>query len=296
MSNPASRIWLTLLLDGGQRESLSIEADSPLLDHLREALLGSPQAPALFEIPLREGAALLTLPARRLVGVLTEPPLPITLPATAAASAVAAVPADAAPTALTAPAGATAGLSVVRAVQVQHVLNRDQHRALLDFIAASQRRFTGGPGALRCPQFAPFDDLLAARVRQLLPKVCEQLRLRLGEPAIEIELSASNDGHRQPPQHGAGSGDSAQRRLGFVYSFHRQPKGFSGGTLRLYDRQVENGLLSAATSYKDVEPLENSLVFFEAIETFETLPVVCKSQQFMDSAFSIQGWVADAAV
>ncbi|MBS0471040.1 MAG: 2OG-Fe(II) oxygenase [Proteobacteria bacterium] len=74
------------------------------------------------------------------------------------------------------------------------------------------------------------------------------------------------------------------RVLSCVYYFHREPKAFTGGALRLH------AIGDAAARFVDIEPLHNSLVVFPAWAPHEVLPVDCPSQQFADSRFAVNCW------
>ncbi len=306
MTAIAPRLWLTLLLQGGHRESLSIEANSPLLDKLRDTLTGMLPSPWIFEIPIREGAGLLTVHSSQIIGAITEPPVPLTLPAHGQLPLPASViTVPSAPVQISvAGTGFAEGFSTARAIRVENVLTTEQHTALVQFASRNRQVFatstttTGYANyrdSLVCFSFPPFDDLLRHRVRLLLPKVAAQLELTLPEGDIEIQLTAHNDGHFYKMHNDNGSEAQKLRHISFVYYFNRSPKSFSGGALRLHDRQVDKGLLTAAATYKDIEPLDNSLVFFDSRELHEVLPVICPSRAFADSRFTINGWAARKA-
>lgn len=291
---PRPRVWLTLLLDGGQRESLSLDAAHPLLDVLMQ-VLRKESAPLLLEIPLREGAALLTVPSSRIIGVLTEPPLPLSLPAQKPAPVVSGrvgVPA---------PAGALPGVVPVRAAQIANVLTAEQHRELLAYVEKREKDFVASGTSTKMDnyrastllyEFQPFQDLLMARVRHLLPKALGILGMDEFEVAnIEAQLTTHNDNNYYKVHNDNGSEDTATRVLTFVYYFNRSPKAYTGGELVIFDRLIENGYQYAAESSKTVQPLDNSLVVFNSGEMHEVRRVDCPSLAFMDGRFTINGWV-----
>lgn len=294
---PNSRVWLTLLLQGGHRESLSLEASSPLFDKLRDTLSGAAAQPWLFQIPVKEGAGLLTIHSTQVVGVITEPPMPLTLqlpapPMDATGRSVLNIQAPV--------AGFTEGLSPSRAARIENVLSAEQHKALVLFATGNRQVFadsgtsTGAANyreSLVCHSFQPFDDLLRHRVKMLGPKVAAQLGLDLPDGDLEIQLTTHNDGHYYRV-HNDSSGEGFRHRIiSFVYYFHRTPKNFSGGELRLYDRDIKDGLLRPASTYKDIQPLDNSLVFFDSRDMHEVMPVSCPSKAFADGRFTINGWL-----
>ncbi len=297
-----SRIWLTLLLQGGHRESLSIEADSPLFDKLRDSISGAATQPWLFQIPIKEGAGLLTIHSTQVVAVITEPPMPLTLQLAAAPVRVPVAAATRPP--LNIHAGGTGfpeGLSPSRAARIENVLAAEQHRALVQFATRNKQVFvnsTTSTGAadyrdsMVCYSFPPFADLLRQRVTNLAPKVAAQLGLEVPDGDIEIQLTTHNDGHYYRVHNDSYGEESKHRVISFVYYFHRTPKCFTGGELRIYDRDVKDTMLRPGATYKDIQPLDNSLVFFDSRDMHEVMPVVCPSQVFADGRFTINGWLA----
>jgi SM-20-related protein len=78
-----------------------------------------------------------------------------------------------------------------------------------------------------------------------------------------------------------------RRVVSAVYYFHRLPKSFSGGALRVYPlagREKSN-------TFVEIEPVNDTLVFFPWWFPHEVLPVVCPSGQFEDSRFAVNCWV-----
>ncbi|MGG6296621.1 hypothetical protein ACQ4M4_19695 [Leptolyngbya sp. AN02str] len=68
---------LTVLLEGGQQHTIRVEPQNPLLQQLFETLIAKPEdrGQRVFQIPVKDGKAILCFPSDRLVGVVTEPPL-----------------------------------------------------------------------------------------------------------------------------------------------------------------------------------------------------------------------------
>lgn len=295
---PLTRIKLTVLLEGGGGESLIIEQDGVLHRQLRAALSGELAKGALLELPLRE-SVVLTIPAARLIGILQEPEHAPSIVQTAALpAAVVATPTEA-PVGVPAP-GEPNGVRAVFCAQIPDVLSADEHASLLAFVKRSEASFVGtttstARGNYRessvLYHFNPFDELLRTKVRQLLPAVCEALKLPLATGNIEAQLTSHNDNNFYKVHNDNGSADTAHRVLTFVYYFHGQPRAFSGGQLRVYDHKVYNGYHYAADTYRTVEPTDNSIVFFASEEMHEVMRVDCPSRQFMDSRFTINGWV-----
>ncbi len=291
------RIKLTVLLEGGGGESLFTEADGALHRQLREALAGGLPPGTLLDLPIRPDVVL-TVPASRMIGMLVEPEHATSIVQTTALPA--ATPVVEAPVGVPAP-GEPNGVRAVFCAQVPDVLSPDEHAQLLSMVERTEASFVGtttstARGNYRessvLYHFAPFDEMLRNKVRQLMPAVCEALKIPLCNGNIEAQLTSHNDNNFYKVHNDNGSADTAHRVLTFVYYFHRQPKGFSGGELRVYDHKVHNGYHYAADTYRTVEPTDNSIVFFASEEMHEVRPVVCESRAFMDSRFTINGWIA----
>jgi SM-20-related protein len=176
---------------------------------------------------------------------------------------------------------------------------------LLDY-AQSQREnfFVSGVGhgdnkridltIRRSSKLKNLDDLkdeLRERARAALPAMCEQLGTAPFEPSkFELELVAHGDGafytrHRDTDIRQ--SGLINRRLISAVYYFHRSPKSFSGGALRIYSFEAT----ADRGTFVDIEPTNDTLVFFPSWFPHEVLPVVCPSGRFEDSRFAINCWV-----
>ena len=293
-----ARIKLTVLLEGGGGESLIVDQDGPLHLKLRAALAGELPPGTLIDLPLRPEVTL-TIPATRLIGVLTEPEHAASIVQTQALPAVAA-PVVEAPVGVPAP-GEPNSVRAVFCAQVPDVLSAAEHAQLLAFVRRSEPIFVGTTTSTQrgnyrqssvLYHFAPFEEMLRNKVRQLMPAVCEALKIPLVNGQIEAQLTSHNDQNFYKVHNDNGSADTAHRVLTFVYYFHGQPKAFSGGELRVYDHKVLNGYHYAADTYRTVEPTDNSIVFFASEEMHEVMMVECPSRAFMDSRFTINGWIA----
>ncbi len=115
---------------------------------------------------------------------------------------------------------------------------------------------------------------------------------------LELEIAAHGDGahfgaHTDIPI-GAGraplGGDRSgtqDRILSAVYYFHREPKSFTGGQLRLH-RLCTNG---EPGNHVDIEPEGNSLLIFPSWAAHEVRAVQCPSSRFEDNRFSVNCWL-----
>ena len=120
---------------------------------------------------------------------------------------------------------------------------------------------------------------LRQRARAALPAMCAQLGTTPFEPSkFELELVAHGDGAfytRHRDTNVRQSGLINRRVISAVYYFHRSRKSFSGG----------------AGTFVDIEPTNDTLVFFPSWFPHQVLPVVCPSDRFEGSRFAINCWV-----
>lgn len=137
----------------------------------------------------------------------------------------------------------------------------------------------------------PHYDALVKRLRTALPGVL----LKLGhEPfevtRVEAQITASNDGDYFHWHSDNGLDDIAGREITFVYFFHREPKPFRGGELRIYDSQLDRGIYRPKERYRVIAPEQNQAVFFRSSLAHEITPVETPSRTFADSRFTVNGW------
>jgi Rps23 Pro-64 3,4-dihydroxylase Tpa1-like proline 4-hydroxylase len=109
--------------------------------------------------------------------------------------------------------------------------------------------------------------------------------------ALEAQVTASNDGDFFRSHRDNGDDKVASRQLTFVYFFHREPRPFEGGELRIHDSRLENGEYVNTGSYQTIEPRQNQIVLFPCSLQHEITPVECPSRAFADSRFTMNGWL-----
>ncbi|MES2136851.1 MAG: 2OG-Fe(II) oxygenase [Pseudomonadota bacterium] len=202
--------------------------------------------------------------------------------------------------------------------RINDFLPRDEHRALLEWVLGNEELFrpskliiNDGPAmkSLVDPEFrlsmttrklGALAPGLEQRMREALPALEQAIGAKTGATSIELELAAHGDGahygrhvdmqygeDRQP----VGARPGEDRVLSAVYYFHREPKRFSGGALRLYRFNIRPARgTPTAEDYVDIEPAQNSLVAFAPWVTHEVRPVTCPSQKFEDYRFALNCW------
>lgn len=136
------------------------------------------------------------------------------------------------------------------------------------------------------------ESIILDRIRGVLPRVLDQLGI---EPfpvtQVEAQITASNDGDFFRAHSDDSEEIIASRRITFVYFFHREPRPFEGGELRLHDSHREGGLQVSSGTYQTVVPQQNQIVFFPCSLLHEITPVECQSRAFADSRFTLNGWL-----
>ena len=80
----------------------------------------------------------------------------------------------------------------------------------------------------------------------------------------------------------------ATRQITFVYYFHREPKSFGGGALRLYDFRQRESI--------DVDPQRDTFIAFPSWMYHQVLPVSCPTGAFSDGRFAVNVWITGRPV
>jgi SM-20-related protein len=136
-----------------------------------------------------------------------------------------------------------------------------------------------------------YHDLLVDRIRSCWPRILQKLEHEaFVDSGVEAQITASNDGDYFRCHSDNGQDETAGRELTFVYFFHRTPKKFSGGELRIYDSRREGADLVRTGNYRAVIPLQNQLVLFDSSLEHEITPIECPCKEFADSRFTVNGW------
>lgn len=134
--------------------------------------------------------------------------------------------------------------------------------------------------------------VIVNRLQSCLPEVLRKLEI---EPftarKVEAQITASNDLDFFHLHSDNMHEDVASRELTFVYFFHREPKEFCGGELRVYDSRLENGFYVSAGRHEAIVPEQNQIVFFASSQVHEITPVKCPSREFAHSRFTVNGWL-----
>lgn len=186
-------------------------------------------------------------------------------------------------------------------LQIENFLTSDEHQLLVKYVLEKEADFV--PSSTSTNEinyrqsivlylFPEFSEMMLKRVEAIVPDVIDRLDLpSFSINYIESQLTAHNDGNYYKIHNDNGSPETILRELSYVYYFYREPKHFSGGELLIYDSNISHNFYINSDSFKTVEPRNNSIVFFLSRYMHEVLPVICPSQAFADSRFTINGWV-----
>jgi Rps23 Pro-64 3,4-dihydroxylase Tpa1-like proline 4-hydroxylase len=130
-------------------------------------------------------------------------------------------------------------------------------------------------------------EVILERIRCVLPRVLSQLGIEeFPITDVEAQITASNDGDFFATHSDDAQEAIASRRVTFVYFFHREPRPFEGGELRLFDSSGDHG-----RGYQTIVPQQNQIVFFPCSVSHEITRVACPSRAFADSRFTLNGWL-----
>ena len=188
-------------------------------------------------------------------------------------------------------------------VQIDGFLSQSEQSQLLQFVQQSQADFVPSELGIDNPDlsihrrslvleiFPGFDKLINKKIAAILPDIFSKLGLsNFPISHLETQLTAHNDGDYYRTHNDNGTTESSDRILTYVYYFYQEPKAFSGGELRIYATNFVNQVYHA-DSFQTIEPRNNSIVFFPSAYMHEVLKIHCPSQAFVNSRFTINGWV-----
>ena len=132
-------------------------------------------------------------------------------------------------------------------------------------------------------EFNLFKIKIEEEIKRRLPEVLEMLEVRKFEIAsFEVQLTSHNDGEFYKWHRDNSTAGTASRVVTFVYYFNAIPKKFSGGELVIYHHDGQESF---------IEPLNDSMIFFNSATKHEVKPVICPSKLFEDGRFTLNGWI-----
>ncbi|MDX2272904.1 MAG: 2OG-Fe(II) oxygenase [Cyanobacteriota bacterium] len=146
---------------------------------------------------------------------------------------------------------------------------------------------------LGAAHFQGIASQMREKIAAVASEIFEKLKIENFDIQIfEVEMVASYNGCFFAVHADNSHPKTSYRQVSCVYYFHRDPKPFLGGNLRIYDTQRQQQ--SAPVIYgafDEIEPTNNSMVFFASSCLHEILPVFSPSGDFTDSRFTINTWL-----
>jgi Rps23 Pro-64 3,4-dihydroxylase Tpa1-like proline 4-hydroxylase len=203
-------------------------------------------------------------------------------------------------------------LPIPRFAKISNFLPQDQHRELLDWVISDRAQFrpakVSSHGridpqkriALTSRKLGKFEDALRSRMLGVLPELMANTGSGGSPPTfLELELAAHGDRAHFAPhidtfvgtdRRQADERGTQDRVLSGVLYFHAEPKGFSGGQLRLYSFGPIPHDGEEARTFLDLEPEQNTLIAFPSWAPHAVRPVSCPSGLFGDYRFAVNCW------
>jgi SM-20-related protein len=141
--------------------------------------------------------------------------------------------------------------------------------------------------SLSLKKIGNFRNDIKSEISDALPHVFRELGSTPFKP-MSFEMLISSYGHgafykRHIDSYVGAVAEPSDRVITMVYYFHRLPKVFSGGILRLHSLAASG----RDGSFVDIEPVSDTAVFFPSWFPHEVLAVTCPHGGFMDSRFAI---------
>lgn len=284
-------IQLKIRLAGGHEHAVTLREDAPELLTLFTALSTPGTGNQFVQLPLDGGRVACSFQTSQLVSIMSEPPVVMEFNKAAAPQRVPGAALPVQPTQLRRP----------QFVVIDDFLSPQEHNELLAYALISEEQFEAGTVTTYQPEIRQnlvilrFGETVHGRLIQnrllvwfpLLAKTLGMPMFPLG--TIESHLTAAGDG-----QYFKVHCDDAldlPRVLSCVYYLHREPRGFAGGELRLYDSIEAGNSRQPAETFTAVETIANRLVVFPSEEFHEAMPVRCPSKEFADNRFAITNWL-----
>lgn len=188
-------------------------------------------------------------------------------------------------------------------VQIDNFFSEADYQKILNMTIANQNNFFSSEvinneseyrqSYILLPEhFAEFHELITQKILTARPQVMEQLKIQMFLVAhLEIQITAHLHGGYYKIHQDVDGGKAANRKLTYVYYFYQEPQGFYGGDLRLYETKITGKSAIIQEKFTQIQPCNNSIIFFDSRCKHEVLPVYCPSEKFTDSRFTLNGWI-----
>ena len=169
-------------------------------------------------------------------------------------------------------------------VLANDALPDDVHAALIAHVLSQDAEVVRSHNGMRELDLGPLEEPVAKALRS---QVAHGVAI-LGIPdqaEVELEFRLFAIGDTQAISWEPNPADV----LYLLYHFYKQPKGFTGGGIRLFDGRTENGMRRAMASFRDVEIGNNDMLIFPEKVVGAGLPVRCPTRAFADGLFVVRG-------
>jgi SM-20-related protein len=134
-------------------------------------------------------------------------------------------------------------------------------------------------------------EMFQERVRLVLPLIGQRLGINTRNTnQIDVQMTASNDQDFFIAHIDNGPAFPT-RAISYVYFFNREPAGFTGGELLLFDSDATTGNEGTPSHFTTIMPAQNQIVFFPSSLRHEVRPLSVPSKAFQDSRFTVNGWI-----
>lgn len=139
---------------------------------------------------------------------------------------------------------------------------------------------------------APMAALMMPKLQELMPALWPRLGMKpIPLASLECQVTAHGDGDFFAAHTDNGMPAIAHRRISYVLYFHREPKAFTGGHLRLYHTAFAEGRSGRGEVAADIEPPRNGLMVFPTHIWHEVTPILCASAALTDQRLTLNGWL-----
>ncbi|MDF1655434.1 MAG: 2OG-Fe(II) oxygenase [Coxiellaceae bacterium] len=132
-----------------------------------------------------------------------------------------------------------------------------------------------------------FLSLIVEQLNHVLPRIGLE-SFEISGKELQLTKSQGGDYYKIHSDRG-GNSKSATRNMTFVYYFHGEPKGFSGGDLLLFDTHAKKKSFNA--HFTRVSPINNRLICFPSDRYHTVLPVKSLVDDWQFARFTLNGWL-----
>lgn len=294
-------IQLKIRMVGGHEHVAILPEDAPELRALFTALANPGAGSQFVQLPLDGGRVACSFQTEQVVAIVSEPPVVLKLEPPPAPL----MPERSPEPPAFEPHASAFGIRRPRFMIIDDFLSQKEHDELLAFALVSEPNFQAGTVTPYDPDVrqnlvmldfgeSAHSKLIENRLLVWFPLIAKSLGVPVFPLApFESQLTAAGDGYYFKVH--CDSGPDLPRVLSCVYYLHREPRGFAGGDLRLYDCIESRDRRAAADTFTAIAPRANRLVVFSSSEFHEAMPVRCPSRNFADSRFAVTAWLHRSA-